>query len=215
MHASRPCSDRYRDDDELRVFDGLAKRWGRLYGTPARGAVEDTAVRIEAAHATRSGSARGEGDRLPQETRAHDGDTLDRLQAPSPRARRRGHTRGPVGHDLLLEHVEHSGEDGADAPLGQRTRILFDERLDELGLALRIDPALAGRVLVVADGGDELEPAVQELEQLPVEPRDLAPKCLQVAHSLWSSPASTATASRFAGGASGQTQPGSYEQDGL
>ena len=121
----------------------------------------------------------------------------------------------PVGRDLLLQHVEDGREDRADAALGERTRVRGDERLQQLGLALGIDPALAGRVLVVAHRRDELEPPVQEREQLPVELGDLAPKSVELAHAACSSPASTATASRFAGGASGQTQPGSYEQDGL
>ena len=50
---------------------------------------------------------------------------------------------------------------------------------------------------------------------LPVECADLGAEVAELAHAAPRSPASTATGSRFAGGASGQTQPGSYEQDGL
>src|SRR5262249_19889398 len=75
--------------------------------------------------------------------------------------------------------------------------------------------ALTGRVLVIADGCDKLEPPVEQLAQPPVELGDLVPECLELSHEAYRSPASTATDSRFAGGASGQTQPGSYAQDGL
>ena len=150
---------------------------------------------------------------MPIEPGADDGEPLDRARPLGRPSGRRG--RAAVGRDLLLQHVEDGGEDRGDAALRERPGVRRDERLQQLRLALGIDPALAGRVLVVADGGHELEPPVQQLEQPPVELGDLVPECLELAHAWCCSPASTATASRFAGGASGQTQLGSYEQDGL
>ena len=135
-----------------------------------------------------------------------------------PLGRRRGSGRcrgAPIGRDLLLQHVEDRREDRPDASFRKRPGVGRDERLQQLRLAVGIDPPLAGRVLVVAHGRDQLEPPVQQLEQAPVELGDLVPEFLELAHVTCRSPASTATGSRFAGRASGQTQPGSYEQDGL
>ena len=211
-HDGRSSADRNRDDDELRVRDRLGERRRRLDRAARRRALEHAGVRVEAATAG-ARAAGGERDGRADEPGADDGEALDRAR---PLGRSLGRRRSaPVGRDLLLQHVENGGEDRGDAALRQRPGVRRDERLQQLRLALGIDPALAGRVLVVADGGHELEPPVQQLEQPPVELGDLVPECVEVAHAWCFSPASTATASRFAGGASGQTQLGSYEQDGL
>ena len=212
LHDGRGSSDRNGDDDELGVRDRLGKRRRRLDRTARDSALQHSRVRIEAARAGSLASG-GERDRRPNEPGADDGETLHRSPPLGRRARRR--RRAAVGRYLLFEHVEDGREDRAHASFRERSRVRSDERLQQLGLALGIDPALTGRVLVVADGRDELEPPVQQVEQLPVELRDLVPEFFEVVHAICSSPASTETASRFAGGASGQTQPGSYEQDGL
>ena len=206
LHDGRSLADRNRDDDELGVRDRLRERLRWLERAACGRALEHAGVGVEAATA-RPRAACGQRDGRPHEPRAHDGEALDRPR-PLGHSRRRRRCR-PVGRDLLLQHVEHRREDGGDAALRQRPGVRRDERLQQLRLALGVDPALAGRVLVVADGGDELEPPVQQLEQPPVELGDLGPECVELAHAAYRSPASTATCSRFAGGASGQTQPGS------
>ena len=206
LHDGRSRADRNRDDDELRIRDRLAERRRRLERAARRCALEHAGVRVEAATA-RARAAGRQRDGRPDEPGADDGEALDRAWPLGRSFGRRG--RAAVGRDLLLQHVEDRGEDRRDTALRERPGVRGDERLQQLRLALGIDPPLAGRVLVVADGGDELEPPVQQLEQPPVELGDLVPECVEVAHASCRSPASTATASRFAGGASGQTQPGS------
>jgi hypothetical protein len=212
LHKGGRGADRNRDHDELGVRDRIGERGGRLHTTAGRGAFEHGGIGVEAATA-RAGAAGSEGHRGPDEPRADDGKTLDGAWPIGSRFRRGGYA--PGRRDLLLQHVEDCREDRVDRSFAERALVRGDEGLQQLRLALGIDPALPGRVLVVADGGDELESPVQKLEEAAVELRDLAAESFEVAHSTCFSPASIASGSRFAGGASGQTQPGSYEQDGL
>ena len=159
-----------------------------------------------------AGAAGGKSYRRSHEPGSNDREALDRARTLGSRRGLRGCTSRRCY--LLLEHVENGCEDRPDATLRERPGVRRHECLEQFRLALGVDPTFAGLVLVVADGCDELEPPVQQLEQAPVKLGDLGPERLEVAH-WYRSPASTATASRFAGGANGQTQPGSYEHDGL
>ena len=160
-HDGRSRADRNRDDHELRVPDRLRERLRRLDRAARRRALEHAGVRVEAAGAG-ARAAGGEGDRRADEAGADDGEALNRTW---PLGRSLGRRRrAALGRDLLLQHIEDGGEDRRDAAFRQRPGVGRDELLQQLRLALGIDPALAGRVLVVADGGHELEPPVQQLE---------------------------------------------------
>ncbi len=212
LHDRRSGADRHRDDDELGVRDRLGERRRRLHAPSAAARSSTPESGIEAA-AARPSARRGERDRRPDQPGADDREALDCARPVGDAA---GADRSaPLGRHLLLEHVEHGGEDRPHAALRQRPAIRGDERLQQLRLALGVDPPLARGVLEVAHRSNELEPPVERLEESPVELVDLVAEGVEVAHAAYRSPASTATASRFAGGASGQTQPGSYEHDGL
>ena len=205
-HDGWSRADRNGDDDERRVRDRLGERRRGLDTAARRRTPEHAWIGVETATPC-ARAAGGKRDGRTDETGADDGEAVD---GALPLGHFPGRRRcAPVGRDLLLQHVEHRGEDGRHPSLRERPRVRRHERLQEVRLALGVDPALAGRILVVADGSHELEPPVQQLEQPPVELGDLAAECLELAHAWSFSPASTATASRLAGGASGQTQPGS------
>ena len=205
-HDVRSRADRNGDDDELRVRYRLGERRRRLDRAARRSSPKHAGIGVEAV-TTGAGATCGKRDGRADETGADDGEALDGALS-------LGHLPGrrrcaPVGRDLLFQHVEDRGEDRRHPSLRERPGVRRHERLQEVRLALGVDPALAGRVLVVTDGGHELEPPVQQFEQPLVELGDLAPECLELAHAWCFSPASEATASRLAGGASGQTQLGS------
>ena len=202
LHDCRSRTHWNRDDDELCACDYLGERCRGLDRTARCRTLEDAGIGVETARL--AGRERNGG---PDEAGSDDGEPLDRA-GPLGRFLGRGR-RAPVGRDLLLEHVENGREDGGHAALREWPGVRGDERLQQLSLALGIDPAFPRRVLVVAHGRDELEPTIQQLEQPAVELGDLVPEEIELAHAWCFSPASTATGSRFAGGASGQTQPGS------
>jgi len=205
LRSSRRA-DRNGDDDELRVGDRLGERRRLLHPAARSRTLEHGGIGVEAATA---GADAGGGQRDGSADQAG-ADNGEALHCTLPLGRSLGWSRrAPIGRDLLLQHVEDRGEDGCHASLGKGPGVRRDERLQQLGLALGVDPALPGGVLVIAYRRDELEPPVQQLEQPPVELGDLAPEGLELGHEWCFSPARTATASRFAGGASGQTQPGS------
>lgn len=205
MRSSRRA-DRNGDDDELRVGDRLGERRRLLHPAARSRTLEHGGIGVEAATA---GADAGGGQRDGSADQAG-ADNGEALHCTLPLGRSLGWSRrAPIGRDLLLQHVEEGREDRADPALREGSGVRLDERLQQLRLALRVDPPLPGGVLVVADGGDELEPPVEQLEQPPVEPGDLVPECVELAHERCFSPAPTVIASRLAGGASGQTQPGS------
>ena len=82
--------------------------------------------------------------------------------------------------ELLLHDVEHRGEQRAHRLIRQRAVVRRCELLQELGLALRVDLPRARRVLVLLNLGDELEAAVERVEELAVERRDLLAKVGQL-----------------------------------
>ena len=171
-HDGGSGADRNRDDDEIGVRDRLRERRHRFHGTACRCPREHAAICVEPATA-RPVAAGGEGDGRPHEPGADDGEALD---GPLPLGRRRGSGRcrgAPIGRDLLLQHVEDRREDRPDASFRKRPGVGRDERLQQLRLALGIDPPFARRVLVAPHGRDELEAAVERLEQRAVERLDL------------------------------------------
>src|SRR5665213_1437303 len=64
--------------------------------------------------------------------------------------------------------------------LRERPVVRGSELLEELGLAFRVDQPRAGRVLVLLNVRDELEPAVERVEELAIDRRDLPAEVGQV-----------------------------------
>ena len=101
-----------------------------------------------------------------------------------------------------------SGPDRELEQLREEISALDRTLLDTLNRRLELVERVRGH----KDAAGELQAPVERVEQGVIERRDLLAQLLQLAVRLAHgtlSPAPTATASRLAGGASGQTQPGS------
>ena len=186
-----------------RVGEGAG---GGIGGAERAGLGEHAGVEVEAGRLPDARTPRGEADRRAEQAGADDREPLDTGRGRGPR----GGPGRPCGRELLLHQVEHRREDRRHRTLGERALVLGRERAQELRLALGVEPACPDRVLVLADAADEVEPAVERVEERPVDRTDLGAQ-LSSSASLTGirSPASIAAASRFPGGASGHTQPGS------
>jgi len=115
--------------------------------------------------------ARRQRDRCAEQAGSDHRERSDPRRERRPRGTR--HVGARLALQLLLHDVEHRSEERAHRALGQRAVVRRSELLEELCLAFRVDQSRPGGLLVVLHLGDELEPAIEGVEQVAIERRDL------------------------------------------